>query len=136
MGWDPLGVLKPHLGGPFLALEEKLQGVITERYRLPRWTTETYWRHKAADKLAAASEAFHVVGWTREDMRDSLGITLDPLSIDPLTPLDPNFEPWEPWPARVAESMFLDRLRALLDLAAFEEPQTSPDATASITHSA
>ena len=32
--------------------------------------------------------------------------------------------------------MFLDRLRALLDLAAFEEPQTSPDATASITHSA
>ncbi|MBB4200608.1 hypothetical protein GGD83_004437 [Rhodoblastus sphagnicola] len=134
LGWDPTGPLKPHLGGAFLALDEKLQGLIDVRYRLPKWTTETYRLHKAADKLAAASEAFHVVGWSREELRDTLGIIVPPLSIDPLTAPDPSFEPWEPWPASVAESMFLDRLYGLLDAARCEEAHAACDASASMPH--
>ena len=69
--------------------------------------------HKAADRLAAASEACHVVGWSREDMRDALGIVCEPLEEDPL-PM-PGLEPWEPGSPRLAAWMFLHRL---LDLQA------------------
>ena len=48
------------------------------------------------------------------DMRDSLGITLDPLDADPLT-LPSGMQPWEPWPPKLAETLFLQRLTELLD---------------------
>ena len=54
----------------------------------PAWTEESYAQHKHADRLAAASEAFHIVGWTREEMRSSLEIGLEPIDDDPLFPPD------------------------------------------------
>ncbi len=56
------------------------------------------------------SEARHVVGWSEADIVGSLGITLQPLASDPL-PSQPGLQPWEPWPPRLAASVFL----ALLD---------------------
>ena len=97
-----------HLGEPFRQLEQRLQALVGERYALPAWDAAAYRRHKAADRLAAASEACHVVGWSREDMREALGIVCEPLEEDPL-PM-PGLEPWEPWPPRLAELMFLHRL--------------------------
>ena len=79
LGWDPIGPLKPHLGEPFRKLEHRLQVLVGERYVLPAWDAAAYRRHKAADRLAAASEAYHVVGWSREDMRGALGIVCEPL---------------------------------------------------------
>ena len=120
LGWDPIGPLKDHLGEPFRQLEHRLQALVGERYALPSWEAAAYRRHKAADRLAAASEAHHVVGWSHEDMRDALGILCEPLEEDPL-PM-PGLEPWEPWPPRLAESMFLHRL---LDLQATAEVHES-----------
>ena len=120
LGWDPIGPLKDHLGEPFRQLEHRLQALVGERYALPSWEAAAYRRHKAADRLAAASEAHHVVGWSREDMRDALAILCEPLEEDPL-PM-PGLEPWEPWPPRLAESMFLHRL---LDLQATAEVHES-----------
>ena len=113
LGWDPIGPTKPHLGESFRKLEHRLQALVGERYDLPAWAAAAYRRHKAADRLAAASEACHVVGWSRKDMRDALGIVCEPLEEDPL-PM-PGLEPWEPWSPHVAEWMFLHRL---LDLQA------------------
>src|SRR6516164_326656 len=70
LGWDPIGPTKPHLGESFRKLEHRLQALVGERYDLPAWAAAAYRRHKAADRLAAASEACHVVGWSRKDMRD------------------------------------------------------------------
>src|SRR5208337_5239197 len=120
LGWDPIGPLKPHLGEPFRKLEQRLQALVGERYSLPAWDAAAYRRHKAADRLAAASEACHIVGWSREDTRDALGILCQPLEEDPL-PM-PGLEPWEPWPPCLAESMFLHRL---LDLQATAEVHES-----------
>ncbi|HEY2610125.1 MAG TPA: phosphohydrolase, partial [Reyranella sp.] len=68
--------------------------------------------HKHADRLAAASEAFHVAGWSREAMRESLGITLEPLADDPL-PAPEGMRPWEPWPPNLAADLFIARLNEL-----------------------
>ena len=62
-GWDPITPLKPHLGDGFARLVGRLQAAIDTRYALPSWTDESHARHKHADRLAAASEAYHVVGW-------------------------------------------------------------------------
>ena len=113
LGWDPIGPLKAHLGEPFRRLERRLQAAVAERYELPPWDTRTYRRHKAADRLAAASEARHVVGWSRDDMRHALGIEREPLEDDPISM--PGLQPWQPWPARLAEAAFLRRLRDLRD---------------------
>ena len=83
-GWDPITPLKSHLGPGFDALVQRLQAAVAERYQLPAWTAASYALHKHADRLAAASEAFHVAGWSRQAMRESLGITLEPLADDPL----------------------------------------------------
>jgi hypothetical protein len=71
-GWDPITPLKPHLGSGFDALVLRLQTAVDARYALPPWDPRSYARHKHADRLAAASEALHVAGWSREDLRDSL----------------------------------------------------------------
>jgi len=70
--------LKPHLGDGFTRLVGCLQAAIDERYALPPWTDESFARHKRADRIAAASEARHVVGWNLRAMRDDLGIVLAP----------------------------------------------------------
>ena len=101
LGWDCITPLKAQLGEPFRALEARLQSAIDTRYRLPEWTPEAYAIHKRADRLAAASEALHVVGWSRVDMRKTLRIAEVPLLDDPLSPC--GFAPWEPWPPRVAQ---------------------------------
>ena len=68
-------------------------------------------KHKRADRLAAASEAFHVVGWSRTDMVEALGIAIPPLLEDPL-PRN-GFAPWEPWPPQAAQHLFMERFREL-----------------------
>jgi hypothetical protein len=109
-GWDPITPLKPHLGDGFTQLVARLQAAIDIRYRLPAWDDPAFSRHKHADRLAAASEAFHVAGWSRGAMRDDLNIQLMPLEHDPLAP-EPGFRPWEPWPPNHAAERFLAALR-------------------------
>ena len=111
-GWDPITPLKPHLGPGFDALVRRLQTAVNNRYRLPAWTSASYASHKHADRVAAASEAFHVAGWGREAMRESLGITLEPLADDPL-PVPEGMRPWEPWPPYLAAHLFLSRMHEL-----------------------
>ena len=119
-GFDCIATLKPHLGLAFEQLDRRLQAAVDQRYQLPAWTDDTYAQHKHADRLAAASEAYHVVGWSLADMRESLGITLDPLDADPLT-LPSGMQPWEPWPPKLAETLFLQRLTELLERAARDD---------------
>jgi hypothetical protein len=113
-GFDPIMPLKPHLGEGFARLDRRLQRAVDRRYGLPPWTDESYALHKRADRQAAANEAYHVVGWSRDDIRSSLQITLDPLDDDPL-PLPPGMSPWEPWPPKLASAAFLQRLGELGD---------------------
>ncbi|WP_294536805.1 phosphohydrolase [uncultured Rhodoblastus sp.] len=112
LGWDPIAPLKPELGTRFRNLEDRLQNAIARRYDLGCWSRETYARHKHADRLAAASEAFHVVGWTLDDMRDVLNIELAPLSDCPLAAPE-GFAAWQPWPPALTERLFLHKLNLL-----------------------
>jgi hypothetical protein len=111
LGWDCITPLKAQLGKPFRDLEARLQRAIDTRYQLPEWTPEAYATHKHADRLAAASEASHVVGWSQVDIRETLHLTEGPLLQDPLSPC--GFEPWEPWPTRVARRLFIERFDEL-----------------------
>jgi hypothetical protein len=111
LGWDCIAPLKAQLGAPFRQLEARLQAAVDARYRLPQWTAEDYAKHKRADRLAAASEAFHVVGWSRAEMVEALEIEIPPLLDDPLSPN--GFTPWEPWSPRTAQRFFAKRLRKL-----------------------
>ena len=111
-GWDPITPLKPHLGRGFSALVARLQAVVDHRYDLPAWTPADYALHKRADRLAAANEAYHVVGWSRAAMREQLRIELDPLEYDPLD-LPPDQRAWEPWPPKLAQASFLRELQVL-----------------------
>jgi 5'-nucleotidase len=112
LSWDPISPLKPYLGAEFQSLLSALKEVIGRRYRLPAWTPEAYAAHKHADRLAAASEAFHVVGWSIAEIRDSLEIELDPVAVDPVCP-PVGMRPWEPWPPKLAASLFLAKLNEL-----------------------
>ena len=112
LSWDPIAPIKPHLGGQFLSLIRSLEAVIAQRYRLPPWTPEAYAAHKYADRLAAASEAFHVVGWSRSEIRHHLEIEIEPVEDDPVHP-PANMRPWEPWPSSLAASVFLTTLKSL-----------------------
>ncbi len=109
--WDPITPLKQHLGDGFARLVGRLPAAIDERYALPPWSNESRARHKHADRLAAASEAHHVVGWSLRAMRDDLGITLAPAAADPLRRA--RRPAWEPWPPRIAAQRFLAELQAL-----------------------
>lgn len=112
-GFDPISPIKPHLGEAFRQLDQRLQAAVDERYKLPPWTEDSFARHKHADKLAAANEACHVIGWSPLEIVSSLEITLRPLDTDPL-PVPTGMRPWEPWPPKLAATLFLDRLSALL----------------------
>lgn len=122
LGFDPIFPLKPHLGPDFENVDRRLREAIDRRYLLPDWTEEDYRRHKRADHLAAAAEAFHIAGWSLAEMRDSLAITLDPLETDPLPAFD-GLKPWEPWPPRLAAALFFAKLGALIGDA---PPQGAP----------
>ncbi|HQT86403.1 MAG: hypothetical protein B7Z58_15890 [Acidiphilium sp. 37-64-53] len=112
-GFDPITPLKPHLGEGYLAINRRLQAAVNQRYDLPPWTVASHQLHKHADRLAAASEALHVVGWRRAALRRNLGIMLEPLDQDPLT-IPAGMSSWEPWPAHLAAERFEDTLRDLL----------------------
>jgi hypothetical protein len=110
--FDPISPLKPHLGEDFNTVSDRLRAAIATRYAVQAWDGADYLLHKHADHLAAASEAFHVTGWSRQDIRDSLHIQLEPMAADPL-PLVDGMQPWEPWPPRIAAALFLAKLREL-----------------------
>jgi hypothetical protein len=96
LGFDPISPVKPHLGAEFDALAARLRNAIAVRYDLPDWVGDDYSLHKRADHLAAASEALHVAGWSRDDIRETLGIGPSPVMVD-LLPTLPGLHPWEPW---------------------------------------
>ena len=78
LGWDCIAPLKAQLGQPFRVIEARLQAAVDARYQLPPWTAEDYASHMRADRLAAACEAYPVVGWSRTDMDEALGIEIPP----------------------------------------------------------
>jgi hypothetical protein len=116
LGFDPISPLKPFLGPGYAALAARLQAAIARRYALPTWAAEDKRTHKRADRIAAASEAVHVAGWTPAEVRRVLRISEPPETSDPLASLW-DIEPWEPWTATVAASRFLQVLLRLAEKA-------------------
>jgi hypothetical protein len=112
LSFDCITPVKQYLGKGFASLIGRLQAAVVMRYVLPGWSTEDYALHKQADRLAAASEALHVVGWSREDIRHTLEIEATPLDRDPLT-VPRGMRPWEPWPPQLAAGLFLAELNRL-----------------------
>lgn len=112
LGFDAVSPLKPFLGDGFRALTRRLEQAVFLRYGLPAWTPAEHERHKRADRLAAASEAVHVAGWSAREVRDTLRIRAAVLQEDPLATVY-GCTPWEPWPPAVAAERFLDALDSL-----------------------
>jgi uncharacterized protein len=108
LGFDCIAPLKPVLGDAFAALCERLTGAIAARYGLTPLSPAQYRQHKAADTLAAASEAAHVAGWSATDIADVLQLAVAPLAIDPLD--TGPYAPWEPWPSDYAARRWNDEL--------------------------
>lgn len=116
LGFDCISVLKPFLGDSFRELSLRLESAVFLRYGVPAWTPTEHRVHKRADRLAAASEAVHVVGWSREEVRGTLKIRAQPLETDPLHAVYGGV-PWQPWPPGLACERFmaeLDKLKARL----------------------
>ena len=116
LGFDCISPLKRVLGQPFADVADRLMQAVSQRYALPAWTPESHREHKHADSVAAASEAVHCTGWSRDEVRDVLGIAFPVLDVDPLQALHGG-TPWEPWPSDVAAARFLEELRALAPVA-------------------
>lgn len=112
LGFDCFSPLKRVLGAPFQAVAERLMQAITTRYRLPDWTPDAYVQHKHADSVAAASEAVYCTGWSRDEVREVLGISHPVLDTDPLQVVYGGAA-WEPWPSDVAARRFLEELLRL-----------------------
>jgi uncharacterized protein len=112
LGFDPISPLKPFLGAGYAALAARLAAAIARRYALEPWGTDERRAHKQADRIAAASEAIHAVGWSREEVRRTLGILERPVDTDPLAAWF-GTAPWEPWSAEDAAERFLRTLRRL-----------------------
>ncbi len=121
LSFDPISPLKPSLGADYDSLVARIRAAIETRYAIPAWDDESYAAHKRADRLAAASEAVHVAGWSYQDLQDALGIQIRPLADDPLPQLA-GLKPWEPWPARTAAALFLAKLRELTSSEPLEQP--------------
>jgi hypothetical protein len=64
------------------------------------------------DVAAAAAEAVFVAGWTREEVRETLGIRAP---VKPADPLAPRYggDPWQPWAPEAAAERFLAELKRL-----------------------
>lgn len=116
LGFDCISVLKPFLGDSFRELSQRLETAVFHRYGLPSWTRAEHRVHKRADRIAAASEALHVVGWSRQEVRGILQIRCEPLQEDPLLALYGG-RPWEPWPPELAQERFLAELTRLISAA-------------------
>ena len=82
LSFDPIAPLRPYLGADYHELVARLRQALAARYRLPVWDQPSYALHKDADRLAAASEAVHVAGWPVEELPDTLGIDVRPLTHD------------------------------------------------------
>jgi 5'-deoxynucleotidase YfbR-like HD superfamily hydrolase len=117
LGFDCVSPLKPFMGEAFKTLSVKLEAAVFLRYALPRWTQKEYAAHKLADRLAAASEAVHVAGWSAQEVKQTLKITVPPLSDDPLHAIYDGTA-WEPWPPALAAERFLAELTRLKQLSA------------------
>ncbi len=112
LGFDAISVIKPFLGEGFRDLATRLESAVFLRYGLPHWSEKDYLLHKRADRLAAASEAVHVAGWTVAEVRSTLKIQSTPLIVDPLVKVYGGVA-WEPWPPALAAERFLDALTRL-----------------------
>jgi uncharacterized protein len=112
LGFDAVSPIKPFLGPGFSALTQRLEQVVFLRYGLPAWTATEYALHKRADRLAAASEAVHVAGWSVQEVRTTLKIRSAVLERDPLADAY-GCPPWEPWPPLLAAERFLAALNDL-----------------------
>jgi len=112
LGFDCISVLKPFMGDAFRQLTLRLEQAVFLRYGLPAWSAPEHAAHKLADRLAAASEAVHVVGWSPHEVVHTLGITAPPLAVDPLVAVYGGI-PWEPWPPALAARRFIDQLERL-----------------------
>jgi len=112
LGFDCVSPLKPFLGEGFRALTLRLEKAVFLRYGLPQWTPNEHAAHKVADRLAAASEAVHVVGWSAKEVLHILKITVPPLNDDPLLAIYGGTA-WEPWPPALACERFLAELDGL-----------------------
>ncbi len=116
LGFDCISVLKPFMGDSFRDLTTRLEQAVFLRYGLAPWTPADHAQHKRADRLAAASEAVHVVGWSAHEVLHTLKITVPPLADDPLLARYGG-RAWEPWSPALARDRFLaelDRLKAAL----------------------
>jgi hypothetical protein len=109
LGFDAISVIKPFLGEGFRELSKRLEHAVFLRYGLPAWTAAEHAAHKRADRLAAASEAVHVAGWSAQEVRGTLKIQAAVLGDDPLAALY-GCRPWEPWPPALAAERFLEQL--------------------------
>jgi hypothetical protein len=112
LGFDAVSVIKPFLGDGFRALTRRLEQAVFLRYGLPAWTSAEHRLHKRADRVAAASEAVHVAGWSREEVRRTLKIASAVLAEDPLQ-VAYGGRAWEPWAPSVAAQRFLQELERL-----------------------
>jgi hypothetical protein len=112
LGFDAVSPIKPFLGEGFRALTRRLEQAVFLRYRLPAWTPAEHQLHKRADRLAAASEAVHVAGWSEQEVRTTLKIRSAVLTRDPLADVY-GCAPWEPWPPGLAAERFLAALEHL-----------------------
>ncbi len=111
--FDCISPLKPFLGQGFFELQQRLSAAIATRYALPAWTEAERRLHKRLDIAMAAAEAVHVAGWSREEVRGTLGIRAAVMEADPLAALHGE-EPWRPWPPDRAAERFLAALRGLV----------------------
>ena len=117
LGFDPISPLKPFLGPDYAALAARLQSVVSRRYSLDPWRPEDRRAHKKSDRIAAASEAVHVVGWSPEEVRRTLRIAELPIAADPLSAWF-GTKPWAVWTAEAAAERFLQTLKRLNNSAA------------------
>ena len=112
LGFDAISVIKPFLGDAFRDLTRRLEHAVFLRYGLPAWDARSHAAHKRADRLAAATEAVHVAGWSMEEVRRTLKIRAAVLTEDPLAGRY-GCRPWEPWPPALASERFLAELERL-----------------------
>ena len=112
LGFDCISPLKRVLGQPFADVADRLMHAVSRRYALPDWTPAAHALHKQADWAAAASEAVHCTGWSREEVREVLGIATPVLEVDPLQAIYGGTA-WEPWASEVAAARFLAELERL-----------------------
>ena len=100
---DLITPLKNLVGDVFRNLEDNLQRAIHIRFGLPALLPiEVKRKIKQADKVAAATEAVRLAGFSSEELRPVLGISCKPLP-----------DTLEAWPAERARRLFLSEVERL-----------------------